>query len=305
MGMYEDRQALFGGSGGGSSSGYGAVPGGQQLSGQTYYADPNAAGGLIQNLIQSMGGQQQQFNQFMQNPAASPEFQQQMQGILAAQKPVLQQGAQQLSDIFRGAGNTSSSVFGQAANNFVGDQQRNTQDMLLKALNQIVQQHTAASLPQILQGPQLLEAMRLSKQYSNPSGGGNAGSSSGSISDPFGMLGNNANKSTSGQVGRQGSTQPNDYMQQLLLEMLKQQATPATRQPTQNPVIGIGNKSSGADQFGGQTADLTGTGYENQYDPYVGQVADLTGTGYEQQYVQPQGNNWVGSTGDSGFTYGE
>jgi hypothetical protein len=191
----------FGG-GGGGSGGYGGGTGGQfgPLASQTYYADPNAAGGLIERLMQNMQQQQGNLNSFMANPTASPLFQGQLSGLLSALAPDEARGATQLQDVFRNAGNTSSSVFGDAAQNYQSGVQRNHQELASKLLGQSFQQIVSALLPQIQQGPQLLEAMRLSQSYRAPqqqsvSGGSSGG---GTPSSSF------------------GGSSPNNSLQQLL-----------------------------------------------------------------------------------------
>ena len=163
----------FGGAGGGGSGGGGGYGGGTSgqygpLAGQTFYADPNAAGGLIQKLIANLGAQQTNLNSFIADPTASPLFQGQLSGLLGALAPDEQRGATNLQDMFRNAGNTSSSTFGSAANQYQGDVQRSHQELASKLLGQSFQQIVGALLPQIQQGPQLLEAMRLSQQYRAP-----------------------------------------------------------------------------------------------------------------------------------------
>ena len=207
----------FGGAGSAGGGGYGGGTSGQYgpLSSQTYYADPGAAGDLIQRLIQNMQTQQGNLNSFIANPTASPLYQGQLSGLLGSLAPDEQRGATNLQDIFRNAGNTSSSTFGSAANQYQGDVQRNHQELASKLLGQSFQQIVSALLPQIQQGPQLLEAMRLSQSYRAPqqqsvsssSGAGSTGSGASGLNNS--LLSALAGGSGSGTPYETAATGPN------------------------------------------------------------------------------------------------
>ena len=286
---------------GSGSGGYGGGTQGQYgpLASQTYYADPNAAGGLIQQLMQNIQQQQGNLNQFIANPTASPLFQGQLSGLLQALAPDEARGATNLQDIFRNAGNTSSSVFGDAAQNYQGGVQRNHQELASKLLGQSFQQIVSALLPQIQQGPQLLEAMRLSQSYRAPqqqSGGGRTSSPSG------------------------GGAQPNNSLQQLLSALggstQRGGTAPTQTQPSSDGgYAGLGgqgtsgggyyapinNFMAGGDAGGGNPVFIGvpegGSIDSVDFNPQGGS------TGYEPV---PNNNNWVGSTSEqTGYEYAE
>jgi hypothetical protein len=262
----------FGGAGSAGGGGYGGGTSGQYgpLSSQTYYADPNAAGDLIQRLIQNMQTQSGNLNSFIANPTASPLYQGQLQGLLGALAPDEQRGATNLQDIFRNAGNTSSSTFGSAANQYQGDVQRNHQELASKLLGQSFQQIVGALLPQIQQGPQLLEAMRLSQSYRAPQQ--QSVSSSGGSSTPSSSL--------------SGSTaQPNNSLQQLLSALGGGQYNPATNGGGYNPDIYSGGQGT------------AGGGAYNPIDTYM-----QGGEGTNGTFIgMPEG----GSIDSAGFYPGE
>lgn len=269
---------------GGGSGGYGGGTGGQYgpLSSQTYYADPNAANGLIQQLLGNIQQQQGNLNSFVANPTASPLFQGQLSGLLGALAPDEQRGATNLQDVFRNAGNTSSSVFGDAAQNYQGGIQRNHQELASKLLGQSFQQIVGALLPQITQGPQLLEAMRLSQSYrpqQQQSGGG----------------------STSSPTSSGGGAQPNNSLQQLIDMMNRGGGTPPT--PNNPPPTDQGSWYNPQKGGGGGSTYYT-PGESSFYNNY-GQGWDTPGQFPGSQQTTPD-NNWVGSTSDTtGNTYAE
>lgn len=131
--------------------------------GSTFFSDPK----VVQQLLKSLGGQQEQLGNFMQNPAGSQLFQGQLSGLLNALIPSEQRAMTQLSDIGREGGNTASSVYaglvGQQQNDFL----RNRQELASKLLGQSFNQITQALLGQMGLTPQLLNALKLSQQNSN------------------------------------------------------------------------------------------------------------------------------------------
>ena len=150
-------------------------PGGEAS--KVYYSDPN----YVQQLLKGLTGQQQQLGNFVQNPTASPLFQGQLSGLLKSLIPSEQQAVTGLNDMFRGAGNTGSSVYGGAAQGLQSDILQNRQTMASKLLGQSFPQIVQALLGQMGLTPQMLNALKL-QQGATPNAGGGAGGGTGSTS---------------------------------------------------------------------------------------------------------------------------
>jgi hypothetical protein len=186
-------QAGFGGYGGDTTgSGYlypqGKVGGGspavsnssksfsnQQSSGGSYFHNNP----LIDLLSGGTGNTIQQANQnymgFVQNPTQHPIFQNALGGLLQALIPSEQLGARNLNDMFRGAGNTSSSTFADAARNFQSDLVRNRQTVASNLLTALFPQVAQSLYAPIAQTSPLIDALKMSQQQST----GNSESTSG------------------------------------------------------------------------------------------------------------------------------
>jgi hypothetical protein len=131
--------------------------------GNTYFSDPKFVQQLLGMLMGSkkQPGQEAQFTNFLSNPAGSELFQGQLGGLLQALVPSENAAVTNLSDMFRGAGNTSSSVFGGAAQGLQSDILRNRQELASKLLGQSFQQITQALLGQMGLTPELINATKL------------------------------------------------------------------------------------------------------------------------------------------------
>ena len=138
----------------------------QQVSlqaGNTYYSDPKFIQQLLGSLMGTKGqpGQMEQFTNYLSNPAGSQLFQGQLGGLLQALVPSEQGAVTGLNDMFRGAGNTGSSVYGGAAQGLQSDLLGNRQEMASKLLGQSFQQITQALLGQMGLTPELISATKL------------------------------------------------------------------------------------------------------------------------------------------------
>lgn len=198
---------LFGGTGGGSGGGASGLGGGTSgqygpLSSQTYYADPEAAQRLIQALSRPAQQAAGQYMNFLNDPTASPLFQNQLSGIM--NNPVMQNARQQqtqgLEDAFRGAGNMSSSLYGGARANQNTQFLQQDQTMASQLLGQMFPQIMQALQFPMGQADNLLNAMRLQQSYRAPQpqqtiSSGGSGMSGGSSSRP--STGGNINYSDS------------------------------------------------------------------------------------------------------------
>lgn len=126
------------GSGGGSQSN-------QQQQSQTYFSNPQLAQQLAAILGGTAGQMAGQYGNFVANPAQHPYFQSAMQGIF--QNPEMinaqKQAEQGLGDAFRSAGNMSSSMYGQAA--------QQQQQQFLQGKQAIAAQLMQTMYPQISQ----------------------------------------------------------------------------------------------------------------------------------------------------------
>lgn len=165
----------------------------------TMFSNPE----FVQRLLRSLTGQQAQFGNLLSNPTASPLFQNQLQGLLQALEPSESAARGNLTDIFRGAGNTASSTFGGAARRLEGDILGKRQQVASNLLGQSFQQLTQALLGQMGLTPQLLNALKLS-QGSRTGAGGSTSSGWSSIPPSQGL-------GTEMQSGNLPSTGPSLY----------------------------------------------------------------------------------------------
>jgi hypothetical protein len=126
------------GSGGGSQSQ-------QTQQSQTFFSNPQLANQLAAILGGTAGQMAGQYGNFVANPTQHPYFQNAMQGIF--QNPEMinaeQQAVQGLGDAFRSAGNMSSSMYGQAA--------QQQQQQFLQGKQAIAAQLLQTMFPQISQ----------------------------------------------------------------------------------------------------------------------------------------------------------
>lgn len=176
----------------GTTASYGGQYGplaGQRQSG-TSFSDPVAAQQLIQQILGGIQGSSGQLQQGLTNPTGTPQFQGQLGGLLAALRPQEKQQQQDLGDVFRGAGNMSSGIYGGAQAKLLGQQGLNEGQMTSDLMGKVTQQLIQALLPQILQGPQLMDAMKLqsssAQNYRAPSttSASSTESSAGNTSQP-------------------------------------------------------------------------------------------------------------------------
>lgn len=128
---------------------------------KTYYSDPALAGGASQALAKLIGQQSQGYSEFVDNPTASPAYQNALSGMLAALVPGEQEGRRDLADVFRAAGNTASSSFGEAANKYQQGVDRNRMAVASDLLAKLYPQIAGAKFAPISQTNDLLNAMKL------------------------------------------------------------------------------------------------------------------------------------------------
>jgi hypothetical protein len=131
--------------------------------GNTYFSNPKFVQQLLGMLMGKGGqpGQQEQFTNFLSNPAGSQLFQGQLSGLLNSLVPSEQQATTNLNDMFRGAGNTGSSVYAGAAQGLQNNILQNRQEMASKLLGQSFDQITKALLGQMGLTPELISATKL------------------------------------------------------------------------------------------------------------------------------------------------
>ena len=135
-------------------------------SGGTYFQDPN----FVNQMAGSLGGVGQQaasgYLPFVQNPTASPYFQNALQGLLGALAPSEQQARQGLGDQFRSAGMMSSGIFGNQATNLEGQLNLNRGQIASQLLTTMFPQITQALQNPMDQITQLMNAVKLQQQGS-------------------------------------------------------------------------------------------------------------------------------------------
>lgn len=128
---------------------------------KTYYSDPALAGGAGQALGRTIDEQSQGYSQFVDNPTASPAYQNALSGMLAALVPGEQEGRRDLADMFRAAGNTASSSFGEAANKYQQGVDRNRMSVASDLLAKLYPQIAGAKFAPLSQTASLLDALKL------------------------------------------------------------------------------------------------------------------------------------------------
>lgn len=134
-----------------------------------------------------------QYMGFVQDPASSSLYQNQLTGLLQALVPSEQQAQTNLADMFRGAGNMASSQFGQSASRLQGDILRNRQTLASQLLGQMFPQMAQAlqmpisleaQLMQALKSQQAQQQARLMQPGPQSSGGGGIASNPSDVFDP-------------------------------------------------------------------------------------------------------------------------
>jgi hypothetical protein len=188
--------AMYGGGGGGGGGDYsGNTYGGQYgpMSGQTFYGNPELAQKIMGSLAGPITQTAGMLPEYLNNPTASPAFQNTIQGLLAALAPSEAASRTALSDQARAAGNMSSGAYGVAGANLEGDIMRNRGELASKTLLSTMGPTIQAILGALGQGPQLLESMRLSQQYRAPQQQP-AGTSGGSPTAPTTSSGSTPNQ---------------------------------------------------------------------------------------------------------------
>lgn len=170
------------------------------------------------------------YMKFVQNPTASPLYQNQLSGLLAALAPGEAQQRQNLGDVFRGAGNMSSGIYGNAQTNLISQQGLNRQQLASQLLGQMFPQMTQALMGPISLEAQLRQAMQAQQASAGRSGGGSGGGGSygGSPSTP--TMGYERGQVSPVTPGLPGAYQGPNYNPQLeaLLQALSQQSQSAT-----------------------------------------------------------------------------
>ena len=73
----------------------------------TYFSDPD----FIKRLLESLSGQQTQFNDYLSNPTANPLYTNQLRGLMASLAPQEQAGREAYNDQGIAAGTRSSGAF--------------------------------------------------------------------------------------------------------------------------------------------------------------------------------------------------
>lgn len=150
----------------------------------TYFSDPSAAGaagGSLSELIAQMSGG---YDEFVNDPTSHPAFQNALSGLLAALHPGEQAGMRDLADMYRAAGNTSSSAFGESANKYQQGVDRNRMELASGLLAKLYPQIAGAMYAPISQTAGLMDAYKLSQQ-SQESHGQNTQSSGASGNSPL------------------------------------------------------------------------------------------------------------------------
>lgn len=146
-------------------------PGSQTQTYRTSFLDPQ----LVQQLAQQLGGvatqASNQYMNFLNNPTSSPLFQGQLSGLLQSLIPSEQQARTNLSDVFRAAGNTGSSVFGNSAQGLERDILGNRTQAASRLLGQAFPQIVQALQNPMNQIDNLIRSLRTAQGTSTGSGG--------------------------------------------------------------------------------------------------------------------------------------
>lgn len=224
----------------------------QQNQGSTFFSDP----GMIQRLLDSMGGQQGQFNDYLSNPTASPLYTNQLRGLMASLQPQEAASRQAYNDAGVAAGNRSSGAFAQGGANLEGNIMRNQQSTAGQLLGQNFSQMTQALLSAMGLTPQMMNALKLQQNSGsgqssgwNDAGGGSTGTYGQSLASGSGNYQAGSPFDASGQqrsMGGSASVGPNYNP----AEHAGWQQTIAAGQPANSTWFGggSGNFVSGAGQ---------------------------------------------------------
>ena len=143
-----------------------------QQQSNTFFSDP----AFVQRLLDSLGPQMTQFNDYLTNPAASPLYTNQLRGLMASLAPQEAQARQAYTDAGTAAGNRSSGAFARGSANLQGNILRNQQATAGQLLGQNFGQMTQALLAAMGLTPQIMNALKL--QQSSGSSQGSSESSS-------------------------------------------------------------------------------------------------------------------------------
>lgn len=151
-----------------------------QQSSSTFFSDP----AMVQRMLDALGGQMNQFDQYLSDPTSSPLYTNQLRGLMASLAPQEAQSRQAYTDAGVAAGNRSSGRFAQGQANLEGNIMRNQQTTAGQLLGQNFGQMTQALLAAMGLTPQMLNALKLqqssgSSQGSNDAGGGSGGGGGG------------------------------------------------------------------------------------------------------------------------------
>ena len=144
-----------------------------QQQSNTFFSDP----AFVQRLLDSLGPQMTQFNDYLTNPAASPLYTNQLRGLMASLAPQEAQARQAYTDAGTAAGNRSSGAFARGSADLQGNILRNQQATAGQLLGQNFGQMTQALLAAMGLTPQIMNALKL--QQSSGSSQGSSESSSG------------------------------------------------------------------------------------------------------------------------------
>jgi hypothetical protein len=203
-----------------SVHGGGGVPiGGSALGGQnsqgtsdsyqtsgSYFANPQLAGqvsGALGNTIQQSA---QGYNSFVNNPTNHPAYTNALSGMLAALHPGEMEGQRNLADMYRAAGNTASSSYGEAMNKYQQGVDRNRMGVASDLLQKLYPQIAGAMFAPLSQAPELLAANKLDSSVMQSHSQNTSAPAGNDSSNPFSMFSNLGN-----MFGGGGGTKPFNF----------------------------------------------------------------------------------------------
>jgi hypothetical protein len=152
--------ALGGGTGSSAGQNSQGTSDSYQKSG-SYFANPGIAGNVAGALGGAITGSAQGYNQFVNDPTSHPAYTNALAGMLEALHPGEQAGRRDLADMYRAAGNTASSSYGEAMNKYQQGVDRNRMGVASDLLAKLYPQIAGAMFAPMSQAPELLGGLKL------------------------------------------------------------------------------------------------------------------------------------------------
>lgn len=139
--------------------------GSNALSG-SFFSQPDLASQMANIFGGVQGRAGNNYMDFIMNPTGHPAFSNALSGLFGALQPSENAGRVSLMDMFRGAGNTASSTFGQKAMGLESEFMRNRQQMASQLLASLFPQISQALFNPLSQTDELLNALKLNASVS-------------------------------------------------------------------------------------------------------------------------------------------